>query len=106
MVSKRLREQQEDHAIRISKLILWANEQGIKIAKGDGFRDPRVHGEFGEKKAYGHTYSCHKLKLADDLYINDVSHHVKMHDKWDELGGAKRLLHDMNHYSSGYGKYI
>lgn len=103
---KKLRELQEEHAVRISRLILWAHEEGISLAKGDAFRDPRVHGDFGVKRAYGHRYSCHKLKLADDLYINDETLHVKMHDKWDELGGAPRLEKDMNHYSSGYGKHV
>lgn len=103
---KKLGELQEAHALRISRLIIWANEQNIPIRKLDAFRDPRLHGGFGVKLGYGHAYSCHKLKLADDLYVREDGLHEVLHDKWDKLGGAKRLLHDMNHYSSGYGKYV
>ena len=44
-----------------------------QLTRGDAFRDPRVHGEFGVKKGYGRAYSLHKLKLAQDwnLYIWD-----------------------------------
>ena len=103
----KLGEAQEAHAVRISWLILIASEDhGIKVRKCDAFRDPRLHGEFGEKKAYGAAFSCHKLKLADDLYTAKDSDHVIMHDIWDSLGGAERILDDMNHYSSGWEKYI
>jgi len=97
-----LRLAQEKHTYRIGLLLLFAHNAGIGLTQGDAFRDPRVHGEIGVKMAYGHKNSCHKLKLANDLNAIDDQEHVTLHDEWDRLGGAKRLLNDMNHYSSGW----
>lgn len=55
----------------------------------------------------GRKTSCHKISLAIDIdlydehgnYITDPAAHEKIHDYWDQLGGAKRIAHDMNHYS-------
>ena len=59
--------------ILLPRLLLKAaklgNKYGYDVRPGDLFRDPRMHGEFGEKKGYGHRHSCHKLKLAIDLNI-------------------------------------
>lgn len=96
-------------------LILYAQYHGYEIRTGDAFRDPRLHGEFGEKKAYGHAFSCHKQKLAIDLnltkdgvYLEGAEAqeaHTRLHDFWDLLGGSERIKHDMNHYSLAYGGY-
>lgn len=112
----KLRLAQEAHARRMSALREWLTAEGIGYSEGDAFRDPRVHGEFGESTItvggvtinvpYGHAFSCHKLKLADDLNFIDPKDHIKAHDQWDRIGGAKRLLHDMNHYSSGWEGYV
>ena len=94
-----LRKRQEAFAKAMALFEVWLSEQGINYTRGDAFRDPRVHGELGVKKGYGHAKSCHKLKLAQDLnFENDVDH-ARGHDKWDTMGGSTRLLHDMNHYS-------
>lgn len=106
MAKGKLRLAQEAHSIRMGAFRVWLAAQGINYTEGDAFRDPRVHGEFGVKMAYGHPYSCHKLKLAQDLNFENDSDHVRAHDQWDKMGGAKRLLNDMNHYSSGWEKYI
>lgn len=90
---------QEEFAYKISLLIVWAWENGIKVRKLDAFRDERLHGKWGEKKGYGAANSVHKLKLAQDLYTANEADHIRLHDKWDELGGAKRIPGDMNHYS-------
>lgn len=90
---------QEDFAITIAKLILWAHENGIAVRMKDSFRDPRLHGEFGVKKGYGAADSVHKLSLAQDLYAKNDLDHVRLHDQWDNLGGAPRIKNDMNHYS-------
>ena len=96
-------------------LILYAEFLGYGVRRGDLFRDPRVHGEFGVKKGYGRAYSCHKLKLAADLnmtkdnvYLQGQAAqevHNKLHDFWDLLGGSKRIKSDMNHYSLGWKGY-
>jgi hypothetical protein len=96
-------------------LFLYTQFLGYSIRGGDGFRDPRTHGEFGEKKGYGRKYSCHKLKLARDLnlakdgiYLEGEAAqiaHEKIHDFWDLLGGAQRIAGDMNHYSLEHNGY-
>lgn len=89
-----------------TKAIEIGKKYGATVRGGDTFRDPRVHGEMGVKLGYGHKNSCHKLKLAEDIYfirdgkiIGDGPEHKELHDWWDTQGGARRLLHDMNHYS-------
>jgi hypothetical protein len=78
---------------------------------GDLFRDPRVHGEMGVKKGYGHPNSCHKLKLAIDInfvvngQVGGGDLHMKLHDYWDSVGGSGRIMHDLNHYSLEHNGY-
>ena len=94
-----LRTEQERFAVALATLILEADKLGIKMSIGDVFRDPRLHGHIGESKGYGHRNSCHKLKLAADLNLVNANDHKKLHDIWDTMGGAPRILNDMNHYS-------
>lgn len=90
---------QEEFALKISQLIIWAFENGIRVRKADAYRDKRVHGDWGIKKGYGRGYSVHKLKLAQDLWVTNDEDHVRLHDQWDKMGGAPRIAKDMNHYS-------
>jgi hypothetical protein len=108
---------QQEHFMRLlPRLIDHVHGLGYEIRGGDLFRDPRLHGEVGEKYgssglfvAYGHKNSCHKMKLAIDLNLtyegvyltgsNAQSAHNQVHDFWDELGGSNRIAHDLNHYS-------
>lgn len=92
----------------IGKLILFAYEQGYELTVGDFYRDPRLHGEHGNKKGYGAAKSVHKLRLAGDLnlFINDEyitsSDHPAwfvLHEYWESLGGAKSVPNDANHFS-------
>lgn len=104
-----LGEKQELFSRMIPLLYMYAHFKGYEIRTGDAFRDPSVHGKVGEKKGYGHKNSCHKLKLAIDLYITQggvyltgykaATAHKFLHDFWDLLGGAERIPHDLNHYS-------
>ena len=59
-----------------------------------------------EECPVGDEDSVHKLGLAEDMnlyidgdYIEDGTGHDVLHDFWDMLGGAPRILIDMNHYS-------
>jgi len=72
----------------IGKLIIYAYGKGYGLTQGDGYRDPRVHGEFGEKKSYSAGKSVHKIRLADDfnLFIDDVWIEDGDHPAWTELG--------------------
>jgi len=81
-----------------------AKREGFGIRAGDLFRAPELHGEMGVKLGYGHKNSCHKLKLAIDLnFVKNgkiiLEGHEELHNFWDSVGGAQRILHDLNHYS-------
>ena len=65
----KLGEKQELFARLLPFLLMKACILGLNIRVGDLFRDPRVHGAYGEKKGYSAKHSMHKLKLAVDLYI-------------------------------------
>lgn len=104
--------EQKKFTYAIAKLIIFAyDELGYKLTMGDAFRDPRVHGELGEKKSYSSANSNHKRRLALDVnlfiageYITD-SHHpawLKLHMVWSQLGGAKMLENDANHFEWEY----
>lgn len=75
----------------IARLMLHAEVLGLELTFGDAYRDPRV--------TYGHKYSTHRSRLAVDFNLpNDIGHD-KLHDYWDTIGGAERILEDLNHYS-------
>jgi hypothetical protein len=88
---------QEEFTILIARLILWGNAQGYKMHLGEGFNAAGI----GHKKN-----SNHYLKLAQDIFIykngvdeQDEEAHQRMHDAWDQMEGAPRILNDLNHYS-------
>lgn len=96
---------QAQFATAIGRLLVWCAENNHTVTFGDAYRDPRLHGAMGEKKAYGKADSVHKLRLAVDLnlIINgklaQPVDYAPLHDYWDTLGGAKRIASDMNHFS-------
>jgi hypothetical protein len=97
---------QQEFAVAIAKLVLYATEIGLPVTFGDAYRDPRLHGEMGIKKGYGMASSCHKLRLAVDLNIikdgkiADVSEYKKLQKYWhDNLGGSELIEEDANHFS-------
>lgn len=109
-----LGERQEEfsalHPLLIARANYIAHLLGLTVRLGDLFRDPRVHGEIGIKRGYGHPYSCHKLKLAQDILFFENGEltkkgHADLHDWWDRQGGAARIPHDMNHYSIEWNGY-
>jgi hypothetical protein len=91
----------------LPRLIDKAHELGYEIRGGDLFRDPRVHGAVGEKKGYGHSKSCHKLKLAIDLnlfkdgkFLSSTEDHKVLGEWWESQGGTwGGRFNDGNHYS-------
>lgn len=97
----------------IAKLIIFAYEEGYMLSLGDGYRDPRVFGEVGEKEGYGRSNSLHKQRLAIDLnlfeqvngswlYLKETNDHLLLGEYWESLhelcswGGR---FNDGNHYS-------
>lgn len=107
----KLGEKQELFMRLLSRLIDKVHELGFEIRGGDLFRDPRVHGEFGEKKGYGASRSCHKLKLAIDLnltrdgvFLTDTDDHREIGEYWKKQHhlcrwGGDFHRPDGNHYS-------
>ena len=79
---------QQQFAVAIAKLILYADSASLYVTFGDAYRDPRLHGAIGEKKGYGAANSCHKLRLAVDLNIIQngtiapESEYKKLQDYW------------------------
>ena len=90
-----LRQKQSRFAFMVGKLILYAYDRGFELTLGDAYA------------VSGHkTNSNHYIRLAIDLnlfkdgkFITDGTGHDVLHDYWDDMGGAPRILKDMNHYS-------
>lgn len=108
-MSKSLRARQTEFASKVPALISKAFELGYEVTLGDAYRDPRVHGNYGERKAYGEAKSFHKLRLAIDLnlfkegkFITDETGHKQIGEWWESIGGTwGGRFHDPNHYSWG-----
>ncbi len=90
-------------------LIIKAFDMGYEVTLGDAFRDPRLHGAFGEKKGYGEAKSLHKQRLAIDLnlfkdgvFLEGTEAHRKLGEWWESQGGSwGGRFRDGNHYSLG-----
>lgn len=108
----KLGEKQELFAeLLFTKLIPYIYSEGYKIRPGDYFRDPRVHGDYGEKVGYSSSKSLHKLKLACDLnlilnnvYLTRSEDHEHFGNYWLTLHpscrwGGSNGNNDGNHYS-------
>ena len=106
----KLGEKQELFARMLPSLLLKAFELGFEIRLGDLFRDPRVHGELGEKIGYGHKNSNHKNKLAIDLNLREreggmvttTEGHRELGEWWEKQHALCRWggrFADGNHYS-------
>ena len=96
-----LQKQQSLFAHKLALLIIEAFGLGYEVTFGDFYRDQRC--------PYGHEKSLHKKRLAADLnlfkdgrYLTGEAGHTELHDIWDSMGGAKRIPHDLNHYSLPY----
>ena len=109
MTNETLLQRQQRFAEMSAKLILKAIELGYQVTLGDAYRDPRVHGQFGERKAYGESKSFHKLRLAIDLnlfkngkFLSRTEDHKELGEWWESQGGTwGGRWHDGNHYSLG-----
>ena len=93
----------------IAEFKTWLFSQGYEVRGDDAFRDHRLHGKPGIKKGYGHKDSCHKMKLAEDLYLfsdgiwqKTLDQQTKAGEKWESMGGSwggRFKRPDANHYS-------
>lgn len=104
-----LRERQSEFVRALARLIDKADELGYELTLGDGFRDARAFGVYGERGPYGHPHSRHKLRLAIDLnlfkdgrYLVASSDHAELGAYWESLGGVwGGRWEDGNHYQWG-----
>ncbi|UNI71902.1 hypothetical protein [Aeromonas phage vB_ AhaP_PT2] len=91
----------------VSKLIDFAYANGYELTFGDAYRDPRLHGEMGVKKGYGHSKSNHKIRLAVDFnlfkdgkFLTSSEDHKPLGEYWESIGGTwGGRFNDGNHYS-------
>ena len=91
----------------IGLLIEYAYQNGYELTFGDAYRDPRLHGQVGEKKGYGATSSLHKQRLAVDFnlfrdgkFLQQTDDHKALGEYWESLGGSwGGRFNDGNHYS-------
>jgi hypothetical protein len=106
-MSETLRQKQSRFVRLVGKLITEASMRGYELSFGDAYRDPRAHGEMGEKGVYGYHSSCHKLRLAIDLnlfkdgqFLSSTEDHRELGEYWESLGGSwGGRFKDGNHYS-------
>jgi hypothetical protein len=91
----------------VADLIIKAYDLGYEVTLGDTYRDPRLHGGIGLKKGYGHSKSCHKIRLAIDLnlfkdgvFLDKSDDHKVLGEWWESQGGTwGGRFNDGNHYS-------
>jgi len=99
-------------AKQVPKLINKAHALGYEVTLGDAYRDPKVHGEVGEKESYSSAYSMHKSRCAIDLnlfkngkYLTKTTDHKLLGEWWEaqhELNCWGGRFNDGNHYSMTY----
>jgi hypothetical protein len=102
-----LRSKQSKFARMVADLIIKAYDLGYEVTLGDAYRDPRLHGGIGLKKGYGHSKSCHKIRLAIDLnlfkdgvFLDKSDDHKVLGEWWESQGGTwGGRFNDGNHYS-------
>lgn len=100
---------QREFTYMISLLIQWAYERGYELSFGDAYRDPRMHGDLGEKHSYSSAYSNHKLRLAvdfnlfkDGVYLTKTEDYLFLGEFWENIGGSwggRFENKDGNHFS-------
>jgi hypothetical protein len=108
-VSETPRQKQSRFAKMVPRLIDKAHALGFEVTLGDAYRDPKVHGNMGERKSYSHPYSTHKVRLAIDLnlfrkgeYLEGSEAHRPLGEWWEKQGPDHRWggrFGDGNHYS-------
>ena len=102
---------QQEFTKCVADLILHSHQKGYGLTIGDAYRDPRVHGNFGQKGSYSAASSVHKVRLAIDFnlffdgeYIADGNHpaYNDLGSYWESLHNLARWggrFKDANHFS-------
>ena len=104
-----LGQKQRLFAKMVARLIDKAHDLGYEVSLGDAYRDPRVHGNVGEKNSYSSANSVHKERLAIDLnlfkdgkYLTSSEDHRELGEWWEkqhEFARSGIRFNDGNHYS-------
>jgi len=95
----------------IADLIRFAYDNGYELTFGDAYRDPRVHGDVGQKLSYSSANSLHKERLAVDFnlfrngqFLTGTEDHRPLGEYWESIGGTwGGRFNDGNHYSLEHG---
>lgn len=106
-MSETLGQKQRRFTRMLADLICFAYDNGYELTVGDAYRDPRLHGEMGVKKGYGHASSNHKQRLAMDFnlfkdgkFLTSTEDHRPLGEYWESIGGSwGGRFNDGNHYS-------
>ena len=106
-MTETLSQKQRRFAKMVGEFLETIHEEGYEVTFGDAYRDPKLHGEIGEKKGYGHAKSCHKLRLAIDLnlwkdgvYLTATEAYKEIGLIWERMGGTwGGRFEDGNHFS-------
>lgn len=87
----------------LAKALELGDRDGFTVRGGDAFRDPRVHGIYGEKRGYGATFSLHKLKLARDLNFVKDGRLLDKSEDFEELGTWWCQQHELCRWGGPFG---
>lgn len=105
---------QQEFAVCVAKLILWAEQNQIGITFGEAYRTPE-QAHLNAQHGTGIVNSLHCQRLAVDLnviengkYITDPAPYLKLAAYWktlhkDAAAGADFHRKDYNHFSLAYG---
>lgn len=108
---------QKEFTLKVAQLINYAYARGWELTLGDAYRDPRVHGHFGERQSYSASSSQHKRRLAIDLNLFVAGEYITDgdHPAYQALGAEWKAMHtkaswggdfnDANHFSFEYQGY-
>lgn len=110
-MSKTLLQKQQDFTLMVANLIEYAYQNGYRMTFGDAYRDPRVHGQVGQRVGYSSANSLHKERLAVDFnlfkdgrFLTRTEDHRQLGEYWESIGGTwGGRFNDGNHYSLEHG---
>lgn len=110
-MSETLGQKQRRFTRMIGQLIEYAYQNGYELTFGDAYRDPRVHGQVGQRVGYSSANSLHKERLAVDFnlfkdgrFLTRTEDHRQLGEYWESIGGTwGGRFNDGNHYSLEHG---
>lgn len=91
----------------VADLFAGIYAMGYSCSLGDGYRDPRVFGEYGESKGYSARHSMHKLRLAIDINLYDKEgNYIKDsgHPAYKEVGAFWKSRHELCEWGGETGR--